>query len=147
MYRPLFVASLAVLVAGCEFVELEPPVVPPDECPVIETRNWSAFVNAMPGPGARPELIVSGQVRVPSAGYSVELVAGWTDRSLPPVQTVELIALPPFGPAAQVVTAMDVRLAMPAPATRPGGAAPFRAVRVVCGEAELAYISPVEVAW
>lgn len=143
--RPLLASSLAMAVAGCDMPGLPGPS--PDTCPVLASRDWTAFVNAMPGPGPRPELIVTGQVRLPTAGYLVELLPGPLEGPPPPVQTVELVAIPPAGPAATVVTEVDVRLELSAPAIRPDDPPPYRAVRVVCGDAELAYISPVEVAW
>jgi hypothetical protein len=60
---------------------------------------------------------------------------------------VELIAAPPDGPAATVLTDMEVRLAMPALAVEPGGPSPYRGVRVMCRGSELAFIAPVETAW
>jgi hypothetical protein len=145
MYRPLLAACLALLTTGC--VVVEDPVLGPAACPVIESRDWTAFVNAMPGPGARPQLIVSGTVRLPSAGYSVALEPGIADRSARPVQNVELVAVPPEGPAATVVTQAEVRLEMASLAVRPGEPSPYRGVRVLCGGEELAFIAPVETAW
>jgi hypothetical protein len=143
MFRPLLAVPLAVALSGCA-VPVEPPE---DACPVVASRDWSAFVNAMPGPNRRPELIVSGTVTLPSAGYTVTLRPGAADRALPPVQFVELVAIPPAGPAATVLTETDVRLSMPAPAVDPGGPAAYRGVRVLCGSSELAFIAPVETAW
>lgn len=146
MPRPLIAASLAFLATGCLAIA-DDPVAAPADCPVIESRDWTAFVNAMPGPDARPELIVTGTVQLPSAGYAADLRPGPTDRSAQPVQVVELVATPPDGPAATVLTDMGVRLEMPAPLVQPGTPSPYQGVRVMCGETELAYIAPVETAW
>ena len=35
-------------------------------CPVVGASDWAAWVNAMPGPNARPTLIVTGKVTVPT---------------------------------------------------------------------------------
>src|SRR5262245_10898640 len=36
---------------------------PPPECTITASRDWTAWVNAMPGPGARgPALVVTGKV-------------------------------------------------------------------------------------
>jgi hypothetical protein len=146
MPRPLFVASLAILAAGC-LAPVDDIVTAPADCPVLDSRDWSAFVNAMPGPDARPELIVSGTVQLPTAGYSVDLRPGPTEGASPPVQTVELVATPPDGPAATALTDMDVRLEMPAHSAPAGAPSPYRGVRVMCGGSELAFIAPVETAW
>lgn len=143
--RLLLVAPLALLAAGC--VLPEEPVAAPASCPVIDTRDWVAFVNAMPGPDARPQLIVTGSADLPSAGYFAELRPGPADRSARPVQIVELVATPPGGPAATVVTTVDLRLEMPAIASAPGAEAAYSGVRVVCAGSELAFIAPVETAW
>ncbi len=145
MPRPLPAACLSLFLAGC--VAIDDPVAAPAACPVIAQRDWSAFVNAMPGPDARPELIVSGTVTLPSAGYRVELRPGPADRSARPVQVVELVAIPPDGPAAMVLTDADLRLAMPALSAPPGAPSPYRGVRILCDGEELAFIAPVETAW
>ena len=45
------------------------PAVP--ECLITSSREWTAWVNRMPGPGARPMLVVSGKVVAPTGGYQV----------------------------------------------------------------------------
>lgn len=146
MPRPLFAASLAFLAAGC-LAPVDDIVTVPADCPVLDSRDWSAFVNAIPGPDARPELIVTGTVQLPTAGYTVDLRPGPADRSARPVQMVELVAISPDGPAATVLTDMDVRLEMPALSVPAGAPSPYRGVRVMCGGSELAFIAQVETAW
>jgi hypothetical protein len=143
---PVLPPAWRFLAAGCLAVA-DDPVASPTECPVIDSRDWTAFVNAMPGPDARPELIVTGTVQLPSAGYTVGLEPGPTDRSARPVQIVELVAMPPEGPAATVLSDVDVRLQMPALVPAAGAPSPYRGVRVVCAGSELAFIAPVETAW
>ena len=114
-------------------------------CPVLASSDWAAGVNAMPGPdGAR--LIVTGTVTLPGPGYSVALEQGISDRSARPVQAVQLSAERPAPDASQVATDYEVRFEMPSAAPVDGTTAPFTAVRVVCGDEELARIEPVEVA-
>jgi len=144
-HRHLLAASLVLSAAGCMIID--DPIGAPSACPVVESRDWSAFVNAMPGPGARPQLIVTGAVTLPTAGYSVDLLPGPTDRSARPVQTVELVAIPPDGPAATVLSEVDVRLTIPALSAQPGAPSPYLGVRVLCEGEELAFIAPVETAW
>ncbi len=63
-------------------------------CPA-ETREWTAWINAMPGtgpgpgPNATPTLIVTGEAFVP-AGTAAALSAGPTDRMMPPSQRFNL---------------------------------------------------------
>lgn len=114
-------------------------------CAVLNSADWAAWVNAMPGPDG-PSLIVTGVVTLPSPGYTVTLEAGASDRSARPVQVVQLMAEPPELAAAQVLSDYDVRFEMASPAPVDGTVAPFTAVRVVCGEQEITRIEPVEVA-
>ncbi|KPQ06644.1 MAG: Type IV conjugative transfer system lipoprotein (TraV) [Rhodobacteraceae bacterium HLUCCA12] len=116
------------------------------ECPVLDSSDWEAWVNAMPGSDASPRLIVTGMVSMPSPGYEVSLERGDSDGSDRPVQEVELMATAPDMDASQVVTDYELRFEMDSPAPIDGTEAPFSAVRVMCGEDELAMIEPVEVA-
>jgi hypothetical protein len=130
MRAPYFILALSVLAAACQAVP-----APPQQsasCPVIDSRNWSAHINAMPGPGAQRTLIVSGEVDLPTPGYGVTLAAGAADRSAIPVQQLILDAQAPGGMTTQVVTAHQVRYDGPAIAQQ------YRAVRVMCGRRELA---------
>ncbi|WP_209426582.1 hypothetical protein [Pararhodobacter sp. SW119] len=145
MSRPLIAAVLTLGLGACVLPEDQAPR--DTACPVIASADWTAFVNAMPGPQARPELIVTGTVTLPSAGYAAELRPGPTDRSARPVQTVMLEVTPPDGPAAMVLSEIDLRLSMPALSTQPGAESAYRGVRVLCEGSELAFIAPVETAW
>ncbi|WP_425407817.1 hypothetical protein [Hyphococcus sp.] len=108
-------------------------------CPLIGSRNWKAWVNAMPGPDARPTLIVEGDVDAPTAGYTFSWQEGVADRSAVPFQRLHLTANPPDGMAAQVITTQTVRYEGPAIAEN------YRAVAVMCGEELLADITDVMV--
>ena len=109
------------------------------ECGVTGSSNWAAWVNAMPGPGASPTLIVTGKVTVPTGGYRF----AWRDMRVMeshPVQVaVELDAIPPTGGATQAVVTHDVRGQWP---IQP----PVGSVTVRCGDMVLTRISPVETA-
>src|SRR5687767_2351316 len=50
-----------------------PPGAPPAamRCPITGSRDWKAWINAMPGPDARPKLMVTGTVLVPTGGYQM----------------------------------------------------------------------------
>ena len=118
----------------------EPPPASSSSCPVIESREWAAWVNAMPGPGATKELIATGQVVLPTPGYTVTLTAGMADRSATPVQQLILTATPPSGMVPQVLTTLPVRYQGPAISMN------YKAVRIMCGGQMLSEIADVPVA-
>lgn len=118
----------------------EPPSRPNASCPVVESRAWAAWVNAMPGPGATRQLIATGEIVLPTPGYKVTLTAGAADRSATPVQQLILDLTPPSGPVAQVLTTEGVRYQGPAISMQ------YRAVRIMCGGQMLAEITDVPIA-
>lgn len=109
-------------------------------CPVIESRGWTAWINAMPGPDAVRTLHISGEVDLPTPGYTVELVPGPADRMMPPGQRFSLVAKASPGMAAQVVTPTPVKYA--GKATYPA----YREIIIGCGGKVLARIDRIEVA-
>jgi hypothetical protein len=146
MKLPRSAALLCLAVLGaCAPIEEPEPVEPPKpqpvgSCPVIESRDWAAWVNAMPGPSATRELIVTGQVTMPTPGYALTLTAGMADRSATPVQQLVLSAVPPSGMVPQVLATEAVRYQGPAISMT------YRAVRIMCGGTMLTEISDVQVA-
>jgi hypothetical protein len=120
---------------------VEPPKpAPVAACPVIESRDWAAWVNAMPGPAATKELIVTGQVTLPTPGYTVTLTAGIADRSATPVQQLILTATPPTGMVPQVLTTQPVRYQGAAISMQ------YRGIRIMCGGTMLTEIADVLIA-
>jgi hypothetical protein len=113
-----------------------PPMATPAVCPV-SSSDWQAWVNAMPGPGSSPKLVISGQVTAPTGGYTF----GWSDfrvaESYPVQVFVELTATPPAGMATQALTTQDVRGEWPV-------SPPVGSVTITCGGQTLARIAPVE---
>ena len=145
MTRPIILVPL-MLLAACAppYPSPNPPPYPPGPpaaeapaCGVIGSREWAAWVNAMPGPNARPTLIVTGKVDTPTGGYRF----AWRDirvmESYPVQVVVELEATPPSGPATQAIVTHDVRGEWPS--QQPVGSLTIR-----CGDQVLARISPVE---
>lgn len=128
------ILAAGALLACCAPVPAGP--AGPLACPVTGSGDWRAWINAMPGPNARPTLIVTGKVTAPTAGYHF----AWGDPAIMesyPVQVaLHLNAHPPAGPAAQVVTTYDVRGEWPM-------SPPVGSVTVRCGDMVLASISPV----
>lgn len=109
-------------------------------CAVIANRNWTAHINAMPGPNAQRTLIVTGEVDLPTPGYTVSLDLGPADRSAIPVQQLTLNTTAPSGIVAQVVAPTPVRYEGPAIAQQ------YSAVRIMCGGAQLAEITQIDTA-
>jgi hypothetical protein len=109
-------------------------------CPVIDSRNWHAWVDAMPGPGAQRTLNISGEVDLPTPGYTVSLHAGPMDRMMPPGQRFELELAAPDGMVAQVVTTTPVKYREPTPHAR------YRSVTILCGGKPLATMPDVMIA-
>ncbi|MBN8607489.1 MAG: hypothetical protein J0L81_11260 [Caulobacterales bacterium] len=114
------------------------PAPPPAAaCPIVESRNWAAWVNRMPGPDARPMLHVTGEIDLPHAGYRVEVREGPADRSATPVQQIVLELTQRSGMHAQIVTTAMVAYQGPAIAQH------YRGVRVMCGGQVVANITEV----
>ena len=138
MIRFPIALSCGLALAGCAAVPLPGPDTS-TACGVIQSSDWKAWVNAMPGPGARPTLIVTGKVTVPTGGYRF----AWGDtrimESYPIQVATELRPIAPAGPATQALVTHDVRGEFPV--TPPVGS-----VTVRCGGQVLAAISPVETA-
>ena len=111
----------------------------PLACPIIGSSQWAAWVNAMPGPNARPTLIVTGKVTVPTGGWDFIWRDGRVMESYPVQVAVDLEPLIPQGSATQAVTTHDVRYQMPI-------SPPVGAVTINCGDRVLARIAPVETA-
>jgi hypothetical protein len=129
----------ATLLAGCAAAPPAATNPAPGKCPLIGSSNWRAWVNAMPGPGARPTLIVTGSVTVPSGGWDFIWRDARVMESYPVQVAIGIEPLIPQGPATQAVTTREVRYEMP---IEP----PVASVTVRCGDAILARIAPVETA-
>ena len=132
--------SAAAILAACAAVP--PPAQTPsgdNACGIIDSSDWSAWVNAMPGPDAKPMLVVTGKVTVPTGGYTF----AWRDLRIAesyPVQVfAELEALPPDQVATQALDTHDLRGEWPI-------APPVGSVTVTCDDRTLARIAPVETA-
>ncbi len=81
--------------------------VPPDGQTAGECRDWSAWHDHQP-PGPTV-LHVSGECEFPSAGYSVELRRSEPQGINPKDLLLDLTVREPSGPAAQVITPVEVR--------------------------------------
>ncbi|MEX6634167.1 hypothetical protein [Hyphococcus lacteus] len=112
----------------------------PNDCPVIASRDWQAWINAMPGPDAVRSLNVTGEIDLPTPGYEIEVIAGAADRSAIPTQRIILKATPPSGMVTQVVTPETVTYSGPVIAQQ------YRSIMVLCGDQMIAEITDIPVA-
>ena len=118
----------------------EAPAPKNSDCAVIDSSNWQAWVNAMPGPDATPTLHVTGEIVLPTPGYTIDWQLGALDRMLPPGQRLSISTTPPDGMVAQVLTNVEVAYAGETAITD------YREVIVNCGDKVLATIKDVVVA-
>ncbi len=154
--KRIALAAALLLLASCETAGYAPqgsqpypsappgqayPAPPPAECPISASQDWAAWINAMPGPNARPTLIVTGKVVTPTGGYQVSIDPDLRIAESYPAQAfVELRVTPPVGGAAtQALVTHQLRWEWPANQ-------PIGSVTVRCGEKHLARISPVQTA-
>lgn len=126
--------------AGDPMPPSRPARLPAPDCPILGSSDWAAWVNAMPGPGSRPTLIVTGRVTVPTGGYAPAMEAGPVQEIHPPIQIMLLRPNPPLGGATQAVVTHEVRAEAPALDV-------YGAVTVRCGSVTLADIRNVERAY
>jgi len=117
-----------------------PPPVPP-ECPISVSRDWSAWINRMPGPDARPRLVVSGKVVTRGGGYSVAFDRDLQIRESWPAQAfVTLQVAEPDTPSTGQPVTHDVRWEWPL-------SQPVGSVVVSCGDKTLAEITRIQTAY
>jgi len=109
------------------------------DCPVIGSRDWTAWIDAEPGPDA-PTLHIRGTVDLPTPGYAYDWRVGLADRALPPGQHMHLDFTAPDGMVTQVITSADVAYKGEATYTE------YRMILVKCGGEVLAEITDVPVA-
>lgn len=125
--------------AGCS-AEAPPLTVPlPSPCPIVNSRDWRAWVNVMPGPmNARSTLHVVGKVTLPS-GEWVPRFEGVRVMESYPVQVVVELDAARTSSGVQIPVEREVRGSWQSePAVG--------SVTIVCSGTTLTRISPVETA-
>ena len=142
--RILTLPAACLGLAGCQtMVPLAPPPPQPSTTPIsqschtTESRDWQAWINAMPGPNAQPRLIVTGKFTAPSGGFSYRWGSIRVMESYPVQVSVELITIPPAGYASDALVEHEVRGEWPM--TPPVGS-----LTISCGGRMLGRVSPVE---
>ena len=129
--------TAALALGGCATYPAEDAAMA--SCPHV-SRDWQAWISAMPGPDAKRTLHITGSVDMPTPGYSVKLVGGPADRMQPPGLRFQLEATPPDGMVTQVITPTEVNYSEPTPYPQ------IREIMISCGERPLATITEVPVA-
>ncbi len=109
-----------------------------EKCPVIDSRNWTAWIDAEPPGPAR--LHIRGEVDLPTPGYEASWRVGIADRAMPPGVHFHLDFSAPEGMVTQVVTTESV--AYEDEAAYPA----YRVIYVHCGEETLAEITDIPTA-
>jgi len=114
----------------------------PPECPITASREWTAWVNRMPGPNSRPMLVVSGKVVTATGGYQVAFDRFMQIREAQPAQAfVTLFVADPEGaPVSHAQATHEVRWEWPL--NQPVGS-----VVVRCGDKTLAEITRIQTAF
>lgn len=139
--RALILSAALAALAACQTPaptpEPAPMPTPSAACAVLDSRDWSAWVNRMPGPDATPTLHVTGKVDLPNPGYSVTVRDGPADRSAQPVQQIIIETSQRSGMFTQAVITADVHY------TGPVIAPSYRAIRIMCGGRQLAEITDI----
>lgn len=131
-----------VFLSGCEKSNDATTVqtrVAMSECPVLESKNWRAWINTMPG-AEGGKLHVSGDVVLPTPGYDVSLTLGILDRRSPPSQRMTLAATPTSEMVAQVLTSTQLNESFPLMARS------YHSIMIYCEDELLVEISEIETA-
>lgn len=107
------------------------------DCPILESANWTAWIDAMPGVGAVRTLHVTGEVVLPTPGFEQRWTLGPADRRLIPSQLVTLEFTPPEGVVAQVLETLPV--AFETEAIYPQ----YASIKIRCGESLIVEITEI----
>lgn len=112
------------------------PFAPARDCPIVDSSEWAAWIDAMPGPGKQARLMVSGKVRVPTGGYRAHFADMRVAESYPVQIFLDLAVTPPSGPATQAITTIDVRGEWPV-------APPVGSITIRCGRQVIGRIDEI----
>lgn len=106
-----------------------------------DSRNWQAWINAMPGANAQRTLHIQGEIDMPTPGWRVQLTESFADRAMPPGVHFRLEAERPSGMVTQVITPTQVNYA------KPTSYPAIRQIVISCGGETVATIDDVPVAY
>lgn len=147
-------AASGIILAACtppadQAPAAEPPPVPaaeddlavtPEsaaECAVLDSRDWQAWIDRMPGPDASPTVHVIGKVDVRSGGYTFNWDVGPMDRSMTPALNLELIPVAPTEPATMAIATEEVHY------TGPLAGSSYSRVTITCAGQTLGEITEI----
>lgn len=108
-------------------------------CAIIDSRNWHAWIDKMPSIDGGMRLHISGEVDMPTPGFTFEWVEGPADRAQPPGLRFKLNTTAPDGIVSQVLTTEMVKYV---------GETPYPAIRAIyvgCGDTQLTEIVDVTI--
>ena len=108
------------------------------DCPVLDSRNWVAWINAMPGVDAKRRLHISGEVDLPTPGFVANWRLGPADRRSVPSQFVELSFDRPEGVVQQAISTETVDFVTDALFPQ------YASIRVRCGDRVIAEITDID---
>lgn len=138
---------LAVALSGCAHSDPSDPVpagptndpapLATHDCPAYETRNWRAWIEPINNATGRGQLNITGQIDLPSPGYSINLTLGPMDRRHPPSLRINVAAIPPDDAALAVISSEDVSYSVETPVLH------YRSIHILCGERQLAELLDV----
>ncbi len=143
----LYSVLLAMTLSAC--AQSGPTESPPPEsidnvsqsvsnaCPAYETRNWRAWIDTSDSSTGTGRLNITGQIDLPSPGYSIDVTKGRLDKRNPPLLRINVAPMPPEGAALAVITSEDVLYSVETPILR------YRSIVVLCGERRLAELMDV----
>jgi hypothetical protein len=114
------------------------PDAVPAGCGVLESRDWTAWIDRMPGIDASPKVHVAGKVVVRTGGFTFKWTELPLDRSAMPTLRLRLNAVPPDGVATGALTTHDVKYEG---AALPAG---YRGVMIMCGDGVLTEIAEID---
>jgi hypothetical protein len=115
------------------------PFPPSADCQIHGRGDWAAHIDAMPGPNARPRLIVTGTIGVKPAARAELRLDPAVLESNPPQRIVNLVVRLPTEPTIDSLIRREVRGEWPV-------TPPLGAVRIRCGGRNVASITNIEVA-
>ncbi|MBD58719.1 MAG: hypothetical protein CL808_01170 [Citromicrobium sp.] len=102
-----------------------------------DSRDWQAETLTIVGSDAQSTLTITGEVDMPTPGWSLELIEGPADRMQPPGLRFRLEAEGPDGIVTQVITPTKVRYEAPTPYSD------IREIIITCGDETLVTIDNV----
>ena len=155
-YRKLTIIFTCCFLAACDGIEQsaevdaieqtevtapQETVVHINECPVYESRHWHAWIDRYSSTEGTNRLNITGQIDLPTPGYTINWKTGIQDRAMPPSQRFILELIPPDGMAMQMISPTNVSFKTETPLLE------FREVLIYCGDKLLAtmpYVTPTE---